>query len=266
MSCDELLRWALPRLELRWAGYRRVRGQVCKRLGRRMRVLGIGDLEGYRRRLEEDAGEWRVLDGLCRVSVSRFHRDGAIFGALVARVLPELAARGRDLAAWSAGCGAGEEPYTLAMGWRLAVGPRFPGVDLRIVATDADPGAIERARRGCYRSSSVKELPAPWRAAAFRVEGERLCLRDEVRAAVELRCEDLRTAMPEGPFDLVLCRNLAFTYFASPLRERVALALVRRLRMGGALVIGGREDLGGAERALGLSAVSPGLFVRDPPG
>jgi hypothetical protein len=37
----EFLQWALPRLGLRWAGFRRVRRQVCRRLRRRVEALGL---------------------------------------------------------------------------------------------------------------------------------------------------------------------------------------------------------------------------------
>ena len=50
-ECVELLQWALPTLGLRWRGFSNVRGQVCKRLGRRAKELGL-DAAAYRRRLE----------------------------------------------------------------------------------------------------------------------------------------------------------------------------------------------------------------------
>ena len=40
-DCTRFLQWALPRLGLRWAGFRRVRSQVCKRLGRRIAEPGF---------------------------------------------------------------------------------------------------------------------------------------------------------------------------------------------------------------------------------
>ncbi len=46
VDCTSLLQWALPRLDLRWAGFRRMRGKVRKRLGRRLAVLGMGYLSG----------------------------------------------------------------------------------------------------------------------------------------------------------------------------------------------------------------------------
>ena len=44
-------------------------------------------------------------------------------------------------------------------------------------------------------------------------------------------------------FDLILCRNLAFTYFDVPAQESVAAALASRLGPGGALVVGSHERL-----------------------
>jgi chemotaxis protein methyltransferase CheR len=49
--------------------------------------------------------------------------------------------------------------------------------------------------------------------------------------------------MPEGPFDLVLCRNLVLTYFEPLLKMRVMRNLAARLRRGGHLVIGAHEAL-----------------------
>jgi chemotaxis protein methyltransferase CheR len=62
-DCVTFLRWALPQLELHWSGFRKVHRQVCKRLRRRMRELGLTDFAAYRARLEANPAEWRVFDG-----------------------------------------------------------------------------------------------------------------------------------------------------------------------------------------------------------
>ena len=112
-----LLQWALPRLDLAWPGFRKVRGQVCKRVRRRMKRLGLADFDAYRARLEADPKEWRVLDGFCRITISRFFRDRGAFEVLRRVVLPEIARRSaaeqRPARIWSAGCASGEEPYTV---------------------------------------------------------------------------------------------------------------------------------------------------------
>ncbi|MEE8226367.1 MAG: CheR family methyltransferase, partial [Kiloniellales bacterium] len=125
-DCVRFLQWCLPPLGLRWAGYRRVRRTVCKRIERRRRELGLADAAAYRACLIADPGEWTRLDALCRISISRFYRDRAVFDHLVCDVLPNLATKaGRRadtaLRCWSAGCASGEEPYSLAIAWRYAL-------------------------------------------------------------------------------------------------------------------------------------------------
>jgi len=47
----------LPRLELRWSGYRKVRRLVGKRLNRRLAELGLSGLSAYRTFLMSVPGE-----------------------------------------------------------------------------------------------------------------------------------------------------------------------------------------------------------------
>jgi chemotaxis protein methyltransferase CheR len=248
-ECVELLQWAAPRLRLRWEGFRRVRGQVCKRIGRRVKALGLEGAAAYRARLEADPAEWAVLDSLCRVTISRFYRDHRVFDVLREELLPELLraalSRGESVfRVWSAGCASGEEPYTVAVLFRLGLAPAFPGLRLELLATDADEALLARARRGCYPPGTLRELPPEWTARAFTLtaEGEQ-CLAPELRADLSFRCQDLRAEQPDGPFHLVLCRNVAFTYFAPPLQREVLARIVERLGPGGLLVIGAHEAL-----------------------
>lgn len=246
-DCVAFLQWALQRLGMRWGGFRKVRRQVCKRLRRRLAELELPDLEAYRARLERDPEEWVGLERLTHVTISRFHRDTRTFDLLWAEVLPALAAgalaRGDYVVrAWSVGCASGEEAYTLAIGWRLSVANGAPAVRLRVLATDVDETMLSRARRGCYRAGSLRELPEAWRFAAFRRSADEFCLRDEFREGVSVVRHDVRNGpVPEGQFDLVLCRNLAFTYFDAAGQRAAALGLLGALRAGGAMVVGKHE-------------------------
>lgn len=269
-DCTTFLRWALPRMGLRWEGFRKPRGQVCKRIARRIAELGLDGTRAYRRRLERDPEEWSVLDDLCRVTISRFFRDRGVWAHLREHALPDLAAGVRVLRALSAGCGSGEEPYSLSILWRSSLEERFPGVDLRVVATDAGQEVLERARAACYERGTLKEMEEAWIRRAFREEPSRrergeepLCLRPEFREGIELRREDLRRTMPEGPFDLVFCRNLAFTYFERPLQERTLEEILSRIRPGGRLVIGAHERLPRGRWPLREDSGSEPVFVRD---
>jgi chemotaxis protein methyltransferase CheR len=249
-------------LHLRWRGFRKVRRQVYKRLASRMQELGLTSLEAYRAYLTGHQSEWAMLDTLCWIPISRFYRDQGVFRYMEHDVLPQLAelalARGEaEMRCWSAGCAGGEEPYTVAIIWRQRLATQFPTLRLRIFATDIDPGALQRAERGCYRASSVKDLPAEWRTGAFVESASELCLKDEYRASVTFMLQDMREHTPEGLFHLILCRNLAFTYFDETLQKRMIQRLSDRLAQGGALIIGNLESL--PDGAWGIQPWSPRL-------
>lgn len=244
-DCTAFLQWALPCLERSWSGYRRVRRLVCKRLAQRLKALGLADLDAYRRHLANRPEEWRELDTLCGIPVSRFYRDRGVYDALERRILPalvETAAPRSALAAWSAGCASGEEPYTLALIWAIRLQPRFPEARLRIVATDSNAEVLARARAGCYARSSLKELPEDLRARGFDERDGAWCVRNRFRT-IDIIQQDLRERMPEGPFDLVLCRNVVLTYYLPPLRDVIMTRIVGCLRPGGALVVGAHEEI-----------------------
>ena len=247
-DCVAFLRWCLPRLRLRWPGYRRVRRQVCKRIRRRLGELGLADAEAYRRYLEGCPEEWRQLDGLCRITISRFFRDRGVFAALEDHVLPVLAATARArgervIRCWSVGCASGEEAYSLRILWDLGPGGAACDLRLEVLGTDADPIVIERARRGCYRPGSLRDVPSELRDRAFERRGGGVRVRADFRNDVRFRREDVRRRRPRGPFHLVLCRNLVFTYFDEPLQQEVLGHIESRVVPGGALVIGGHERL-----------------------
>jgi chemotaxis protein methyltransferase CheR len=74
------------------------------------------------------------------------------------------------------------------------------------------------------------------------VDGEFL-LRSRFREGVAFLLQDIRETMSDGPFDMILCRNLVFTYFEEGLQKAILSALLGRLREGGVLAIGGHEKL-----------------------
>jgi chemotaxis protein methyltransferase CheR len=247
-ECVALLQWALPRLRLRWPGYRKVRGQVCKRIRRRMAQLGLSEVTAYRTRLEADPAEWGILADLCAITISRFYRDRSVWDALRDAVLPAvaqaaIAAREDSLRCWSIGCACGEEPYTLSILWALGLADRYPALRLRVLATDLEERALSRARVADYAASSLRELPASWLDPPFERLDGRFRLRDRFRAPVELRREDVRLVLPEEVFRVILCRNVILTYFEDALQREMLARIATRLAEGGALIVGSHERL-----------------------
>lgn len=267
-DCTAFLQWALPRLDLHWPGFRKVRGQVCKRLKRRIADLRLAGFAAYRARLEADPAEWRVVDECCHITISRFFRDRRVFEILGTWVLPEIALRaereGRDACGWSAGCASGEEPYTLRMLWDLEVARSRPGISLSVVATDVDATMLARAHQACFEATSLHELP-PLVKQAFDRAGSHYCAKPQYRRGIEFIRQDLRSAAPAGPFDIILCRSVAFTYFVPPLQRQVLARVIQRLRPNGYLVIGTHERLPGEVSALAPLPDASQIFQKTAP-
>ena len=255
LECIAFLQWALPRLQLRWPGYRKVRRQVCKRVDRRIQALGLGSVDAYRARLETDPAEWAILDDLTHITISRFFRERDVFTYLCETALPKLhaLAASEPVKIWSAGCAGGEEAYT------LAIAARQQRIPVQIVATDWDEHQLGRAREARYSAGCLKELPVRWRMSAFEKEGDEFVLRDELRDDVELLRQDIRRDMPDGPFHLILCRYLAFTYFDAPLQHGIAERLLTRTMANGFVALG-KHELWPMD-VPGLVEAQPGLRV-----
>ena len=134
---------------------------------------------------------------------------------------------------------------------------------MQIVATDADPNMIQRSQAACYDYGSVKNFPESWRNQVFNLQNARYCLKLEHKDAVQFRLHDVRQdfvgVMANETIDLVLCRNLAFTYFDEPLQQQIFVSLLGVLKKGGTLVIGIHEQL--PQNAVGIRVWSERLRI-----
>lgn len=240
------LQWALPRLGRRWEGYRKVRKRVCRRIFRRVEELGLTSLSGYRRFLQENPREWPRLDALTDVTISRFYRDRAVYDFILSDVFPSLIDRAINsdsptIRIWSAGCASGEEPYTLAIMWRLAIAPTVAEPRLEILGTDIKSTVLERAATARYPRSAVRDLPSSWRESAFTARDDDLVLEPDYRKDVSFAQQDIRRDTPGGSFDLIICRYQAFTYFDTAGQEDVLRTFSQVTQPGGVLILGNRE-------------------------
>jgi len=248
-ACISFLQHYLPKLGYRWKGFRKVRNQVCKRINKRIRELDLVDIKAYGEYVQNYGEEMKVLDALFNITISRFYRDRGVFDNIANDIFPALAEKGRQnqqeqIHCWSAGSASGEEPYTLTIIWNMAVLPE-PGRDLslRIIATDRNANLIERAENGIYPGGALKEFPQEWKKQAFEKREDEYQIKKEFRRDVKFLLQDIRSELPEGTFDLILCRNLVFTYFQEDLQRDVFQRIMTKLNPGGYLIIGIHESL-----------------------
>jgi chemotaxis protein methyltransferase CheR len=112
-----------------------------------------------------------------------------------------------------------------------------------VLATDIDPASLARAAEGIYGESSLREAPKGVREKYFVREDDSFRIREELKAGVEFRFHDLLSGESPGRFELVLCRNSAFTYFHPEARIRAVRAVRDSLSPFGWLVLGRTEKL-----------------------
>ena len=152
------LQWALPKLGYRWAGFRKPRKQVLKRIRERIQQLKLSTgYSGYRQYLQEHPDEWKQLDQLCDVTISKFFRDRKVWKFLREEILADQSSKTvpDPISVWSAGCCNGEEAYSLAIIFDQLSrnGRKQKGM---ILGSDRNSDVLKRARMGKYPAGAFK--------------------------------------------------------------------------------------------------------------
>ena len=232
------------------------RPTLDRRILNRMISVGVRSHAAYLRLLEASRDEAYALLDRVAIKVSHFYRNAATFDLLRHTVLPGLAAAagGRPLRIWSAGCGHGQEAWTLAM--LLHDG----GINGSIESTDIDPGALCAASVGCYPVKDVAQLPGDLAVRYIRPDSgtDQVSVAPVLRTRVRFTRHDLLSgAAPpgDGPFDLICCRNVLI-YFQRAAQERTLELFRRHVAPDGALCLGEAEWPTGSAM-LWCSALAP---------
>jgi chemotaxis methyl-accepting protein methylase len=217
------------------------RSTIERRLQNRMLAVGLSCLAQYTQLLQESDDELARLIERLTIKVSRFYRNRHTFDLLARSVLPAIANHcgHRPLRVWSAGCGRGEEAYTLAILLEEA------GIDGSILATDVDSLALHAAELGRYPAAALVELPALLAARHFERcvddPGGVFRVTEPLRHRVSFRRHDLTSGvLPPGSFDLVACRNVLI-YMKRETQEEVLSRLRAATADDGIMVLGEAE-------------------------
>jgi len=193
-----------------------------------------------------DETEWgRVMDALS-VPETYFWREVDQVRAVVEQIVPRLVeqAGGRAIRIWSAPCATGDEPLTIAM--MLNEGHWFDRADFDIVASDASPALVAKARAGVYGPRAFRNLSPALRDKYFTQEGERAWrvspdLQRRVRYdVVNLMDTDAVAAHAAAP--VIFCRNV-FIYFSDDSIRRAVKAFDASMPEQAYLCVGASESL-----------------------
>ena len=211
-----------------------------------MQHLGCKNMSAYLRELGKSDEARPECERLMSVSISRFFRDRKLWEVLEKEILPRLIEKQGDrIEAWSAGCGCGEEVYSLKMVWDSVMTSVHLSPKLEITATDMNPKYLERAKAGVYGPSSLKEVPGRFLSIYFRAEaGEKLfAINDSQKKGIKWQKHSLHLDSPECHFHLIFLRNNLLTYYQEELEKPALQKVIDCLSEGGFLIIGSHEKL-----------------------
>lgn len=196
----------------------------------------------------------KVVD-LMTTNETLWFRDESCWITLREVIIPELISRlekGKlTVRIWSAAASTGQESYSLLILIHELLSKKGR-LDLfnriSVVGTDISNAVIYLAKRAVYDQFTISRGMSKERLAKyFTLERKSYKLNDEIKKQVNFKPFNLMDSfMGMGPFDLVLCRNVAI-YFSSEFKKELFDKISRVMTSDGFFMLGATESLIGLE-------------------
>jgi PAS domain S-box-containing protein len=237
----------------RWTGGdlgRYAQSVVLGGLRRRMRLHGLEELSHYSRLVVERGTEPSLLLAEILFAVSRFFREPGLFRHLEHEVIPRIFSRRRPddpVRVWAAGCGTGEEAYSVAMLLIERAASLSPPPPVEVLATDIHEPSLRRAEEGVYPEGIALDVGRERLSRFFIRVARGWEVGPALRRTVRFATHDLLKEPPPTRADLVLCRNL-LVHLGPEHRAEASRRLREALDAGGVL-LGMSPDWGRPVRA-----------------
>ena len=186
-----------------------------------------------------------VLEALLNdltIGESYFFREPAQIRFMSESLLPKWSQEwevGRKLKVWSAGCAAGQEPYSIAImlresGWRHGSS---------IIGTDISEARLAVARQASFSKWSLRTLSSDRVERWFEQKGNAFNLLHTIKSEVEFSTLNLLDPAPRPETqgqDAIFCRNVLI-YFDMPAVVAIAERLLQSLSPDGWLFLGASD-------------------------
>lgn len=227
---------------------------LASRLRKRLASLNLNSFgEYYTYLTEHPEGREEMTQMISSITTGKteFFREKEHFEFLTANVFPyffqKATAKQRkpELYIWSCGCSTGEEAYSLAM----VVNDFFsiyPHWQTKILATDIDVEALNKAKAAVYTAKEIFSLPLSYHKRYFqKIKDQNLFkVNDTLRKLIIFKHFNLSTAsfVFERKFDIIFCRNVII-YLDLRIKERAIQGFYRTLAEDGFLFLGHSESL-----------------------
>lgn len=243
--------------------YKRATLQAC--VEKRLVMLDIPkrEIERYVALLRQSVEERRKLTNDLFACISGFFRDPKLFDFVRDVAIPDIFehVKGDTVRVWVAGCGTGEEAYSLAALFLDHIETRGLGVKLQVFASDADAEVLAVAREGRYSMAAVEPVPRRLLETYFTRDADGYSVHPRLRGSVVFTVQNVLTNPPFARMDMISCRNLL--KYLRPEAQAKALALFSfSIREGGILLIGKAETVGRLDDRFKLISMSQRVYRR----
>jgi len=216
--------------------------QMKRRIDSLIRKNGIDSYDEYIKSLKKDKALFDEFINHITINVSEFYRNPGQWKVLEEEILPQILERTQSPVIWSSACSTGEEPYTLVM----VLNKFVPLSRIKILASDIDVAALEKAKAGIYNEKSVESMPKEYLEKYFTKMRESYFnvyrINDDVKRCVEFKRLDLHKDEYPINCDLIVCRNVLI-YFTEEAKNKIYLKFNHSLKDGGILFVGSTEQI-----------------------
>ncbi|MCQ1535955.1 protein-glutamate O-methyltransferase CheR [Methanosarcina sp. KYL-1] len=225
-----------------------------RRINVRVRATNSGSYAEYLKVLKKDPEEYRHLIEALTVNVSEFFRNPETYRIIEEEILPSVIkskseAMIKSIRIWSAGCASGEEAYSFAILLHEILNKDFDKYRISIIGTDIDTLSLEKARKGIYNESVMKNVDTSTRELYFTKKGEKYQISEQLKKIAHFKQHDLISGSGMSHFDIIICRNVMI-YFKKEIQEHLHINFYRALNTGGYFIIGKAETLLGTANNL----------------
>jgi chemotaxis protein methyltransferase CheR len=179
------------------------------------------------------------------VPTSEFFRDPFVWAYLRENVIPQLASFPR-INIWQAGCGFGQEAYSLSILLHEA------GLEKRshIFCTDINPEFLNEAQKGNWSARNFVSWQENYQKAGGIEDFDRYFIQHKNAISIHANYKQYIEFIPHNlvhddvfkEVQFVVCRNVLL-YFGEELQNRVINLFTRSLERGGYLLIGNGENI-----------------------
>lgn len=214
--------------------------QMKRRITSLMNRNGFDDFDDYFLALKSNKELLNQFINYLTINVSEFYRNPNQWKVLEKDILPHIIknSKGKPLNVWSAACSTGEEPYSLVM-----LLTKFYNIkDIKVLATDIDEEAMNKAKIGLYTEKSLDDLPLEFRQKYFDKIESSYKIKDEIKNRVEFKKMDLLKDTFPRNMDLITCRNVMI-YFTDEAKELLYKKFHNSLNEKGVFFVGSTEQI-----------------------